>query len=54
MDAGSRLSEGHLASEMVYLMQITSYQVNLVYSRNSQLKLGCALVTFLSEQDDKG
>jgi len=40
--------------EMVYLMQITSYQANLVYSRNSQLKRGCVLVTFLSEQDDKG
>jgi hypothetical protein len=54
MDAGSLLSKDHLASEMVYLMQITSYQANLIYSRNSQLKLGCALVTFLSEQDDKG
>ena len=54
MDAGSRLSEGHLASEMVYLMQITSSQADLVYSRKSQPKLGCALATSLSVWDDKG
>lgn len=54
MGAGSRSSESHLASEMDYLMQINSYQANLVYSRNSQAKLGCALATSLSEQDDKG
>jgi len=39
---------------MDYLMQINSYQANLVYSRNPQAKLGCALATSLSEQDDKG